>query len=195
MNFVEPIRDRKKIAQIKNLLRGEGRFRDLLLFTVGINTALRVSDLLRLQINHFMDDRQILKHRFQIKEQKRGKRHEVFVNTSIREIFKEYLAAYPNIASNPQHFLFFNTKANDFAESIGRGQAWKFITAICKQVGLRGNFGTHSLRKTWGYHARLQGVDLALIMYKLNHASITCTKRYLGITDDELQAVVERLNL
>ena len=195
MNFVEPIRDRKKIAQIKNLLRGEGRFRDLLLFTVGINTALRVSDLLRLQIGHFMDDRQSLKRHFQIKEQKRGKRHEVFVNTSIREIFKEYLAAYPNIASNPQHFLFFNTKDNDFAEPIGRGQAWKFITAICKQVGLRGNFGTHSLRKTWGYHARLQGVDLALIMYKLNHASLAYTKRYLGITDDELQAVVERLNL
>jgi len=195
MNFVEPIRDRKKIAQIKNLLRGEGRFRDLLLFTAGINTALRVSDLLRLQIGHFMDDRQSLKHRFQIKEQKQGKRHEVFINTSIREIFKEYLAAYPNIASNPQHFLFFNTKDNDFAEPIGRGQAWKFITAICKQVGLRGNFGTHSLRKTWGYHARLQGVDLALIMHKLNHASIAYTKRYLGITDDELHAVVERLNL
>jgi integrase len=195
MNFVEPIRDRKKIAQIKNLLRGEGRFRDLLLFTVGINTALRVSDLLRLQIDHFIDDRQNLKHRFQIKEQKRGKRHEVFINASIRDIFKEYLEAYPNIASNPQHFLFFNTKTNDFDEAIGRGRAWKFITAICKQVGLRGNFGTHSLRKTWGYHARLQGVDLALIMYKLNHASIAYTKRYLGITDDELQAVVERLNL
>ena len=160
MNFVEPIRDRKKIAQIKNLLRGEGRFRDLLLFTVGINTALRVSDLLRLRIGHFMDDRKSLRHRFQIKEQKRGKRHEVFINTSIREIFKEYLSAYPKVASNPKHFLFFNTKTNDFTEPIGRGQAWKFITAICEQVGLRGNFGTHSLRKTWGYHARLQGVDL-----------------------------------
>lgn len=87
MNFVEPIRDRKKIAQIKNLLRGAGRLRDLLLFTVGINTALRVSDLLRLQIGHFMDDRQAIKKRFRIKEQKRGKRHEVFVNTSIGEIF------------------------------------------------------------------------------------------------------------
>ena len=48
MNFVEPIRDRKKIAQIKNLLRGQERFRDLLLFVVGINTALRISDLLGL---------------------------------------------------------------------------------------------------------------------------------------------------
>ena len=110
MNFVEPIRDRKKIAQIKNLLRGEGRFRDLLLFTVGINTALRVSDLLRLRIGHFTDDQHAIKRRFQIKEQKRGKRHEVFINSSIQEIFGEYLAAYPKIADDPQHFLFFNTK-------------------------------------------------------------------------------------
>ncbi len=56
MNFVEPIRDRKKIAQIKNLLRGQKRFRDLLLFVVGINTALRISDLLQLQIDHFLDE-------------------------------------------------------------------------------------------------------------------------------------------
>jgi integrase len=146
MNFVEPIRDRKKIAQIKNLLRREGHFRDLLLFTVGINTALRVSVLLRLQVGHCMDDRQAIKKCFRIKEQKRGKRHEIFINARIREIFGEYLAAYPNIAVDPQHFLFFNTKNYDFTVPIGFGQAWKFITAICKQVGLRGNFGTHSMR-------------------------------------------------
>ena len=51
------------------------------------------------------------------------------------------------------------------------------------------------MRKTWGYHARMQGVDLALIMHKLNHASIIYTKRYLGITDEELNEVVQRLNL
>ncbi len=60
---------------------------------------------------------------------------------------------------------------------------------------MHGNFGTHSLRKTWGYHARMQGVDIALIMHKLNHASIIYTKRYLGITDEELNEVVQRLNL
>ena len=79
--------------------------------------------------------------------------------------------------------------------AIKRGQAWKLITSICKEVGLRGNFGTHSLRKTWGYHARLQGVDLALIMHKLNHSNLSITKRYLGITSDELEAVIQRLNL
>jgi hypothetical protein len=80
MNFVEPIRDRKKISQIKNLLRGEGRFRGLLLLVVGINTALRISDLLGLHVYHFLDDHQHIKQRFWIKEQKRGKRQEVVVN-------------------------------------------------------------------------------------------------------------------
>lgn len=195
MNFVEPIRDRKRIAQIKNQLRGEGRYRDLLLFVVGINSALRISDLLQLRISHFVDEHNHIRRRFAIKEEKRGKRQEVVINDSIREALDEYLSAYPGVTSDPDYFVFFNSRANSFREPIKRGQAWKFITLICQDVGLRGNYGTHSLRKSWGYHARLNGVDLALIMYKLNHASLAYTKRYLGITDDELEEVVKRLNL
>jgi integrase len=195
MNFVEPIRDRKKIAQIKNLLRGEQRFRDLLLFVVGINTALRVSDLLQLQIGDFVDEQGALRDRFWLREEKRGKRNEVIINDSIREVMREVLVAYPTLLDKPDHFVFFNTKTNGFNDPIKRGQAWKFITGICVDVGLRGNFGTHTLRKTWGYHARLSGVDLALIMHKLNHNSLAYTKRYLGITDEELADVVRKLNL
>jgi integrase len=195
MNFVEPIRDRKKLAQIKNLLRGQGRYRDLLLFVVGINTALRISDLLQLCVEHFLNERKQIKKRFWIKEQKRGKRHEIVINNSIREMLEEYLVAYPGIAGDPANYMFFNTRANTYLDPIKRGQAWKFVKSICKDVGLNGNYGTHSLRKTWGYHARMQGVDLALIMHKLNHESIAYTKRYLGITDDELEAVAQRLNL
>jgi integrase len=195
MNFVEPIRDRKKIAQIKNLLRGQKRLRDLLLFVVGINTALRISDLLQLQIGHFLDEQKRIKRRFWIKERKRGKRHEVVINTSIREAFGEYLVAFPDIGEDRNNFVFFSSKTNDYSLPIKRGQAWKFITSICRDAGLSSNFGTHSLRKTWGYHARMSGVDLALIMHQLNHESIAYTKRYLGITDDELQAVAQRLNL
>jgi integrase len=187
MNFVEPIRDRKKIAQIKNLLRGQKRFRDLLLFVVGINTALRISDLLQLQIDHFLDEQGRIKSRFWIKERKRGKRHEVVINTSIREALDEYLAAFPDIGDDGNNYVFFSSTTNDYSIPIKRGQAWKFITSICREAALSGNFGTHSLRKT--------GVDLALIMHKLNHESIAYTKRYLGITDDELEAVAQRLNL
>ena len=195
MNFVEPIRDRKKIAQIKNILRGQQRYRDLLLFVVGINSALRISDLLTLRIGHFIDSQGRIKQRFEIHEQKRGKRHKVVINNSIGESLKEYMEAYQGVKDNPDNFVFFNTKSNNFSVPIKRGQAWKSITSICQEIGLRGNYGTHSLRKTWGYHARLQGVDLALIMHKLNHSSIATTKRYLGITDDELREVVQWLNL
>jgi integrase len=104
MNFVEPIRDRKKIAQIKNQLRGQRRYRDLLLFVVGINTALRISDLLELKVEHFLDDHHHIKRRFWIKEQKQGKRQEVVVNASIKEAFEEYLAAYPEIIGDQKSF-------------------------------------------------------------------------------------------
>jgi len=195
MNFVEPIRDRKKIAQIKNQLRGKGRFRDLLLFIFGINAALRISDLLQLRIEHVLDEKKQIKKRFWIKEQKRKKRHEIIINQSIHDAITEYLSAYPSIADDRTNYIFFNAKTNNYAKPIKRGQAWKFVKSICQDVGLNGNYGTHSLRKTWGYHARMQGVDLALIMHNLNHESVAYTKRYLGITDDELEAVAQRLNL
>jgi integrase len=177
------------------VLRGKGHFRDLLLFVVGINTALRISDLLQLRIGDFLDDHKEVRKRFWIKEQKRGKRHEVVNINSIRMALEEYMSAYPGIADCPENHVFFNTKLRDYSNSIKRGQSWKFISSICREVGLDGNYGTHTLRKTWGYHARMQGVDLALIMHKLNHASLAYTKRYLGITDDELEKVINRLNL
>lgn len=195
MNFVEPIRDRKKIAQIKNLLRGQQRFRDLLLFTVGINTALRISDVLQLRIGQFVDEQSNLRSRFGVREMKTGKRHDVTINDSIREALQEYLAAYPDVTSNPDNFIFFNSQYNRYAEPLKRGRVWEFISTICAEVGLSGNYGTHSLRKTWGYQARMQGVDLAIIMYKLNHANLADTKRYIGITNDEVEEVVRKLNL
>ena len=120
MNFVEPIRDRKKIAQIRNLLRGQRRFRDLLLFVVGINTALRISDLLKLSIGDFVDEQGRMRERFWIREEKRGKRQEIVINDSIRETLQEYLVAYPETVANANHFIFFSLKRNDFREPIRR---------------------------------------------------------------------------
>jgi integrase len=88
-----PVARRKKIAQIKNQLRGQRLYRDRLLFVVGINTALLISDMLGLQIDHFLDDYQHIKWRFWIKEQKYGKRQKAVVDESIKEAFEEYLAA------------------------------------------------------------------------------------------------------
>jgi integrase len=120
---------------------------------MGINTALRISDLLQLQISHFLDEQGRIKRRFWIKERKRGKHQEVVINTSIREALNKYLAAFPDIGNNRNNFVFFNSTTNDYSLPIKRGQTWKFITLICREACLSGNFGTHSLWKTWGCHA------------------------------------------
>jgi integrase len=197
MNFVEPIRDRRKIVQIKQYLQGAGRYRDLLLFVVGINTGLRISDLLALQVGAFVDSKGTILSEKAIREQKRGKRNVVMINDSIRETLPLYLAAYPGIETNPEHYLFFSTKRADYDYStpLSRNQAWKLIADMCRDVGLSGNYGTHTLRKTWGYHARKGGEDLATIMHKFNHSNLATTMRYLGFTDDELRDVVKRVNL
>lgn len=195
MDFVQPIRDRKKISQIKNLLRGQKRFRDLLLFVVGINSALRVSDMLGLTVADFVDPDGQPRASFLIRESKRGKRTEVVINEAIRDALREELAAYPGITDNPEHFVFFNQKRGGYTQPVSRKLVWRMISELCADVGLAGNYGTHSLRKTWGYHARMNGVAMALIMHKLNHANVQVTKRYLGITDDEVGEIVRRLNL
>jgi integrase len=199
MDFVEPIRDKKKLSQIKNQLEGAKRYRDLLLLVVGINTALRISDLLQLRIGDFIDEQGMIQERFSIREEKRDKRNVVVINASIREAMEKFLLAYPDITQNADHYVFFSTRNSktyrNFARPISRIQAWRLIAEMCENVGLNGNYGTHTLRKTWGYHARQNGVPLELIMAKLNHSNIAMTKRYLGITDDELQAIAEGLNL
>ncbi len=151
MNFVEPIRDSKKIAQIKNQLKGAGRFRDLLLFVVGINTALRISDLLALTSGDFFTEDGQVKPRFWLKETKTGKRREVEVNESMKDTLKLYLAAYPAIIRDPGYFVFFSTVAGDYdhTKPLSRTHAWKLIAEMCRDVGLSGNYGTHTLRKTW----------------------------------------------
>ena len=95
------------------------------------------------------------------------------------------------------HFLFFSARRSGpiFVRPLSREHAAKIVSEICKAVGLSGNYSTHTLRKTWGYHARQNGVTMEIIMEKLNHSNFAVTKRYLGITDDELRRAAEGLNL
>ena len=73
--------------------------------------------------------------------------------------------------------------------------SWVFLSKICEEVGLKGNFGNHTLRKTWGYHARMKAVPLEVIQHKLNHSSLAITQRYLGITADEIAEACNKLDL
>jgi len=105
MKFVEPIRALKKIAQIKNLLRGQQRYRDLLLFVICINTALHISDLLQPRLSQFLDETGKIISKFWIKERKR---HEIAINQSMKGPLIEYLEAYPFRTKAKDNYLFFN---------------------------------------------------------------------------------------
>ncbi|NLC65599.1 MAG: tyrosine-type recombinase/integrase, partial [Clostridium sp.] len=78
---------------------------------------------------------------------------------------------------------------------ITRQQALNILKDAANAVGIEDNVGTHTLRKTWGYHAWKQGFSTALIMETLNHSNLNMTKRYLGIRQDDINALYEGLNL
>ncbi len=196
MQFVEPIRDLKKIAQIKNILRWEWDIRNLLLFELGINSALRISDLLTIQVNNLFDEQGNVKEYFDLKETKTSKPHRVTITPKVKNTLWEYQKAYPNIVKDNDNYIFFHRRTNkSWDKPIGRKMAWLMLSKWCKDVWLVGNYWGHTLRKTRGYQARMKGISLEVIQHKLNHSNMAVTKRYLWITNDEIEDACMKLDL
>lgn len=188
MEIVEPIRDVKKIAAMKKvLLAGESGLRNHLLFTLGINTALRVSDLLKLKVSDVMDKRKV-KEVTTIREQKTGKTKRFHINKTCAKAIQDYVNA---VKPQPDDYLFASRQGG----AITRQQAWSILNNAAKLVGITDNIGTHTLRKTFGYHALRGGYGIEKLMVAFNHSSQAVTKRYLGITQDEVDDIYINLNL
>jgi len=153
------------------------------LFVLGINSGLRISDLLKLRVGDVKD-----KDRIAMLENKTGKYKSFPFSETCRKAIKDYLDS----TDLHSHWLFPSRKGGN---PITRIQAYRILTEAAHQAHIKDNIGTHTLRKTFGYHAFRQGVDIALIMQLLNHASPGVTKRYIGITQDELDNVYINLNL
>ena len=71
MNEVGAIKDKKQIEKVKNILR-KTNLRDYLLFVMGINVGLRISDLLKLKFRDLIDDKGNILDVIKIKEVKTG---------------------------------------------------------------------------------------------------------------------------
>jgi integrase len=192
MKFVDPIREKWKIEEIKNNLEESWNYRDLLLFVAGINFALRIQDLLQLKIGDLYQDG-VLKDFFDMTEKKTKKKNRIFITENVRKVLKLYISKYPFIAINTESYVFFSQKNGK--KPLGRRQALNIVHSATHAVWLQGNFGTHTFRKTWGYQARKNDVPLEIIQHKLNHASLRVTERYLGITTDEIGEACLNLNL
>ncbi len=191
MEYVEPIRDRKKIDDIKKILKATN-LRDYCLFTLGINSGLRICDLLNLKIKDVMDKKRKIKDRITIREQKTGKIKNFPIADTVKKVLMEYLITRNFSLDEP---LFLSRKEKGGKQTIGRQQAYRIINKIVRMVGLKEGYGTHTLRKTFGYHAYQSGVDISILQKLFNHSAPCVTLAYIGITQDDLDDVYLNLNL
>ncbi|MCP3926688.1 MAG: tyrosine-type recombinase/integrase [Desulfobacterales bacterium] len=180
---VEPIRNVKDIKSILELLTG--RPRDLLLFLMGINNGIRAGDLLKLRVEDvkYLKSDQV----HYITESKTRKKNIVVVNKSVLKALGNYLSHGKEKADDD--FLFQSQKGSNSSLSVQSVHA--LIKKWTNAINLKGNYGTHTLRKTWGYQQRVNfGVGFDVIAKRYNHTDPKTTMLYLGIEDSEIRNVL-----
>lgn len=177
---VEPLRTRQEIEDFKDALKLTGGQRDLMLFTIGINTGLRIGDILALKVSDVRGRDTAV-----IIEQKTGKKRTLYLRNIADEI-----DAYTRFMDEGD-YLFSSRKkdADGRSKAISTTQAYR---ALQKAADLleRGDIGTHTMRKTFGYQHYQRNKDIAILMVILNHSSPSVTKRYIGIRQDEITSTL-----
>ena len=173
---VEPIKDLKAIKRIKQILADKPR--DLCLFTLGINTAYRAGELLSIkvgQVEHLNAGDSLT-----IRQTKTGKLRSVTLNQICIISIQSYLTQIPLQSSQN---LFTGQRGVLTVSSVNR-----LVKRWCSDVGLRGNYGSHTLRKTFGYQQRVkQGAPLPLLVEAFGHTTQKQTLDYLCIQEEEIR--------
>ncbi|MGG1637212.1 site-specific integrase [Paenibacillus sp. NRS-1760] len=186
MKFVQPIRDPRKLQVIKENLYTNNE-RDFVMLMTGINTGLRISDILPLQVYHVKGTH------LHVTELKTGKFKQIKINKALREVFDNY------IRGKPDHEYLFKSRnkkhcSGRIDEPITTSQAYKILSKAAKKAGLE-NIGTHSMRKTFGYYFYQREKDISLLMELFNHSEESVTLRYLGIKQDTWDEAMDRHSL
>ncbi len=192
MNTTQPIRSMDEIEELKNYFYLEKtNLRNYALICLGMNSALRIGDLLSLKwedVYHF-PGRCFLKH-ISITEQKTGKRTQIALNQSAvgaLQVYQESLGQF-----GPADYLF---PGKYGFTHLSRSQAFRIIKSAGQDLHFETDISCHSLRKTFGYHAWKSGAQPVVLMNVFNHSSFQITKRYLGIEQDEKDKVFLDTNL
>jgi len=174
---VDPIRDLKAIKRIKHYLSEKPR--DFCLFTLGINTAYRANELLSVRVcdvAHLQAGDGL-----ELKQSKVNKYRGVTVNKNVVNAVADLLSAH---SYESEDFLFYSQHASVLTVSTVN----RLVKGWCNDNGLKGNYGSHTLRKTWGYHQRIQkNAPIPLLMEAFGHTTQKQTLDYLGIQAQEIQ--------
>lgn len=171
MTTVEPIRDLEHIKRLKKFFK-KNNPRDLVMFTMGINCGLRISDIVALNIADVKDKKYI-----RIMEKKTGKQKSFPINSKLKTMLKKY------IKGKKEDEALFKSR---FENRMDRFSAYRIIKSACKDIGLEEKVGTHTMRKTFGYHHYKKYKDVAMLQKIFNHSSPQITLRYIGIEQDEI---------
>ena len=173
MNYVEPIRSRKDVTAIEEYLKLHNK-RNRLIFVFGINTGLRVSDILALDVDDVLN-----KTHIEIREKKTGKYKRFPINKKLKKVLDEYL-----ITKEIGEPLFIGKKN----KRLHRSQVYRFLNEACTALNIKENIGTHTMRKTFGYHHYKQFNDVALLQNIFSHSSPSITLKYIAISQEEIDS-------
>lgn len=177
MKKVQPIRNLLQIEQMKEALRKKSK-RDEFLFLFGINSGLRISDILPLRVSDVKGKSVIY-----IKEKKTQKIRKVILLKKLQLLINEYCKDM-----KPNDYLFRSVRTR---KPISRIQAYRILNDAAREVGLE-EIGSHSLRKTFGYWFYQSTKDVAILQEIFGHSSPSITLRYIGINDDNIEQAYEK---
>lgn len=159
-----------------------------LLFILGINLGIRASDIRTLKWNFFFNDNHEWREFYTICPQKTANRHKfvkLFFNESVKRAIKEYTDKYP--IEDYEGYLFTARNNNPITVQT----IWNMLKDVSSDANIDKNIGTHSLRKTWGYHCWNNAEDknkaLIILQRCFNHASPQVTLRYIGLVDNDVR--------
>lgn len=183
MRFVQPIRNNDQLDAMLEYLKNKSD-RDYILFLIGINTGLRVSDILSLRVKDVKDTH------IKIKEIKTKKYKRMIISPSLRKELDLYIAD-----KKDNEFLIASRQRGKRGEkrSIHRNQAYRIVKEAAKAIGFRDNVGTHTMRKTFGYHYYQKYGDLAQLQKIFNHGKQEETILYIGVEQDIIDTNVMNL--
>lgn len=192
MSKSQPIKNLERIEQLKQYYLSKGDIRDYTLITLGLNTGLRIGDLLKLKWKDVYDfKKNRFKKHINLIEQKTQKQNFIALNKAAITCLKILKNSLENI--NSEHYII--KSSQNVNKPIDRTQAFRIIKQGAKSIGIEENISCHSMRKTFGYWAWKNGVPPVIIMNIFNHSSIEITKLYLSIDQDDKDDVFMHMNL